>query len=135
MTKIHSRAELKNRRKELRTNATDAEKRLWFFLKGKQLCGRKFSRQHSVGRYIVDFYCHEERLVVELDGEQHKEKEQMQYDNERTKYLESLNHKVVRFGNMDVLFNTDAVLKKIERCFGKQSSLTSPRLGRQVGQA
>ena len=92
------------------------------------MCGRKFSRQHSVGRYIVDFYCHEERLVVELDGEQHKEKEQMQYDNERTKYLESLNHKVIRFGNMEVLFDTDTVLKKIERCFGKQSSLTSPRL-------
>lgn len=119
MTNIHSRVELKSRRKELRANATDAEKRLWFFLKGKQLCGRKFSRQHSIGKYIVDFYCYEERLIIELDGEQHKEKERLQYDNKRTKYLESLNHKVMRFGNVEVLFDTDTVLRKIERCFGK----------------
>ncbi len=117
MTKIHSREELKQRRKDLRNNATDAEKRLWLFLKNKQLSGRKFSRQHSIGKYIMDFYCFEEKLVIELDGEQHKEIDQMEYDKKRTKFLESLNHRVIRFNNVHVLFNTDTVLKKIEKNF------------------
>jgi very-short-patch-repair endonuclease len=119
MTKIHSREEIKERRKELRNNATDAEKRLWLFLKKKQLCNRKFSRQHSIGKYIVDFYCFEERLIVELDGAQHNDAEQKEYDAERTKYLESLNHNVIRFNNVEVLFDTDSVLKKIENYFNK----------------
>ncbi len=117
MTKIHSREELIKRRKELRNNATDAEKRLWLFLKNKQLNGRKFVRQHSIGKYIVDFYCYEEKLIIELDGEQHKETEQMKYDEERTSYLRSLNYKVIRFNNMEVLFDTDTVLDKIEKNF------------------
>jgi very-short-patch-repair endonuclease len=120
MTKIHSREEIKKRRKELRNNATDAEKRLWLFLKKKQLCNRKFSRQHSIGKYIVDFYCFEERLIIEVDGVQHYEPEQKTYDDERTKILEALNHKVIRFSNMEVLFDTDNVLKKIEKCFYKK---------------
>ena len=117
MTLIHSREKLKQRRKKLRNNATDAEKRLWHFLKKKQLKGRKFTRQHSIGRYIVDFYCFEERLIIELDGEHHKE--QIKYDEERTEYFESLNHRVIRFWNVEVLFNTDGVLKEIENHFKK----------------
>ena len=117
MTKIHSRMELKNRRRELRHNATDAEKRLWFFIKDRQLNGRKFTRQHSIYKYIVDFYCYKERLIIELDGGHHKENEQMKYDEERTKYLESIGHKVIRFDNTDVLFDTDTVLMKIEKHF------------------
>lgn len=119
MTKIHSRIELKPRRKELRHNETDAEKRLWIFLKNKQLKGRKFTRQHSIDKYVVDFYCFSERLIIELDGEHHKEEDQRKYDEERTKLLEILGHKVIRFSNMDVLFSTDSVLRKIEKEFNK----------------
>ena len=122
MTKIHSKIEIKKRRKELRNNSTDAEKRLWFFLKHSQLQNHKFTRQHSIGKYIVDFYCFEERLVIELDGAQHYDAKQKVYDAERTKYLESLNHRVVRFDNTEVLFDTDAVLKKIEKLFLKHHS-------------
>ena len=128
MTKTHSRIELKKRRKELRNNTTDAEKRLWLFVKNKQLHGRKFTRQHSIGKYIVDFYCYEEKLILELDGEQHKE--QIKYDEERTKYLESLGYKVIRFNNMDVLFNTDNVLKEIENNF--KTKWTTPAGKRRV---
>jgi len=105
----------KERRKSLRNNATDAEKRLWYFLKDKQLQGRKFTCQHGIGKYIVDFYCPGEQLIIELDGEFHKE--QIEYDNARTKYLESLGKHVMRFSNMDVLFETDKVLKEIEKHF------------------
>lgn len=117
MTRIHSKKEMKKRRKDLRNNATDPEKHLWLFLKNKQLKGRKFTRQHSIGSYVVDFYCFEERLVIELDGSQHEEEGQRKYDEERTRFLESLNHRVIRFKNFDVLFDTDNVLKKIEECF------------------
>jgi very-short-patch-repair endonuclease len=115
MPKLHSLNVFKERRKSLRNNATDAEKRLWYFLKDKQLQGRKFTRQHGIGKYIVDFYCPGEQLIIELDGEFHKE--QIEYDNARTKYLESLGKHVMRFSNMDVLFETDKVLKEIEKHF------------------
>lgn len=117
MTKIHSRIELKSRRKELRHDLTDAEKRLWLFLKNKQLKGRKFTRQHSIDKYVTDFYCFSERMIVEIDGEHHKEDEQRKYDEERTRFLVSHGHKVLRFTNMEVLYSTDTVLKKIEQEF------------------
>lgn len=117
MTKLHNKISLKNLRKKLRNNSTDAEKRLWLFLKNKQLNGRKFTRQHSIGNYIVDFYCAKERIIVELDGEHHFEEEQKIYDEKRTKYFETLGFKVIRFRNVDVLFDTDSVLKRIEQEF------------------
>ncbi len=114
MTKIHNKSYLKNLRKKLRNNATDAEKRLWLFLKNKQLKGRKFTRQHSIGNYIVDFYCYEERIIIELDGEHHFEEDQKIYDKERTQYFEMLGFRVIRFRNVEVLFDTDKILRKIE---------------------
>lgn len=115
MTRIHSINKLKKRRKDLRNNATDAEKRLWLFLKDKQLKGRKFTRQHSIGKYIVDFYCSQEQLIIELDGEHHKELDQKKSDEERTKYFESIFKHVIRFDNSEVLFDTDKVLREIEK--------------------
>jgi very-short-patch-repair endonuclease len=69
--RIHNRVELKPFRKKLRNNSTSAEATLWTYLKNRQLEGRKFRRQHSIGNYIADFYCPEEQLVIELDGEGH----------------------------------------------------------------
>lgn len=114
---IHNRSYLKQNRKDLRNNGTSAEATLWKFLQKSQLEGRKFRRQHSIGNYIVDFYCPTERLVVELDGQYHFETSGQLYDEERTKYLNSLNIQVIRFENQDVFRATETVLQKIKLSF------------------
>jgi very-short-patch-repair endonuclease len=101
----------KDRARELRRNSTDAEARLWFRLRDRQLHGLKFRRQHRIGPFIADFYCDESRLVVELDGGQHFDAAQA--DARRTAYLESEGILVLRFWNNDVLSNTDGVLTRI----------------------
>ena len=119
--KIFNKKELKPRRKELRNKSTYAEIFLWQQVKQSQLNGRKFRRQTSVGNYVVDFYCPEEKLVVELDGEVHFNEEAIKYDAERTEYLQSLDLKVIRFENNDVLKNTEYVLGKIKEYFKKDT--------------
>lgn len=110
---IHNNQKLKDRRRLLRNYATKEEKILWFYLKNKKL-GRKFFRQHSIGTYIVDFYCAENELIIEIDGSQHSEKENALYDLERTKYFEELGYKVLRFWNVDINSNLLIVIKNIE---------------------
>lgn len=117
--KIFNKKELKPRRKELRSNLTYAEVFFWQQVKDRQLDGRKFRRQTSIGSYIVDFYCPEEKLVIELDGEVHFNEEAIKYDEERTKYIESLGLKVIRFENNEVLKNTEYVLNEIRNFFKK----------------
>jgi very-short-patch-repair endonuclease len=114
-----NRKYLKERRKELRNNPTQAEAFLWGYLKGSQLKGRKFRRQASIKSFIVDFYCPEEKLVVELDGDIHFDDEVKKYDEERTKKIESEGIKLIRFENQDVLLNLKSVLSEIE-CNFKQ---------------
>jgi very-short-patch-repair endonuclease len=110
---------LKQRRKELRNNPTQAEAFLWGYLKGSQLEGRKFRRQPSIKSFIVDFYCPEEKLVVELDGDFHFDDEIKRYDEERTKEIEKEGIRVIRFENQDVLLNLKSVLSEI-KCNFKQ---------------
>ena len=86
---IYNNLKLKQKRKDLRNKAQDAEIILWSYLKNKQLQGYKFRRQHSISNYIVDFYCPKLRLVIELDGEQHSNKKNIKYDKKRTSYLNS----------------------------------------------
>lgn len=117
--KIFNKKELKPRRKELRNNSTYAEVYFWQQLKSGQLAGRKFRRQTSIGSFVVDFYCPEEKLVIELDGEVHFNEEATKYDEDRTKYIESLGLKVIRFENNEVLKNTEYVLNKIKSFFKK----------------
>jgi very-short-patch-repair endonuclease len=95
---------------ELRKESTPAERKLWAVIRNDQL-GVNFRRQHAVGNYIPDFVCIEKKLIIELDGSQHLEQEE--YDNERTKYLESLGYKVIRFWNNDVTNNIDGVILAI----------------------
>lgn len=97
--------------KALRQRMTDAERKLWQKLRASQL-GVKFRRQTPMGNYVVDFYCHACRLVVELDGSQHLE--QVAYDEQRTIYLNNLGLTVLRFWNNEVLLNTDGVLERIK---------------------
>ena len=101
------------RARELRRDATDAEQLMWKLLRNRQLDGWKFRRQHPVGKYILDFYCHEAKLGIELDGGQHAEPDQAKYDVERTRSLEAEGFRVLRFWNNEVLKNTNAVLQEI----------------------
>jgi len=107
-----NRKYLKQKRKDLRNNPTQAEAFLWGHLKGSQLEGRKFRRQSSIKSFIVDFYCPEEKLVVELDGDLHFDKDVIKEDEERTKKIEEEGIKVIRFENQDVLLNLNSVLSK-----------------------
>ncbi|MCE2719253.1 MAG: endonuclease domain-containing protein [Dolichospermum sp.] len=95
----------------MRTEATLAEKQLWQRLKNKQLLGFKFRRQQVIDRFIVDFYCHEVKLVIEVDGEIHNYTQVE--DAIREEFLESLGLRVVRFKNEDVLFRIEGVLEEI----------------------
>jgi very-short-patch-repair endonuclease len=119
---INNRKYLLQKRRDLRNNPTDAEKYLWRELKNRQLCGRKFRRQHSVGNYIIDFYCPEEKLAIEVDGEQHSYGEQLKYDEERTRYLQTFGIVVLRIKNTDVLFSRDEVVKRIEKYIKMEST-------------
>ncbi|MEI6826907.1 MAG: endonuclease domain-containing protein [Desulfuromonadales bacterium] len=110
---LYNRPPLKSRRKELRNGSTPAEIKLWSMLQHSNLGGYKFRRQHSVGFYILDFYCPSVRLAVELDGDSHFTDDAIEYDRERTAYLNALNIKVVRFLNTDVYENLNGVCEKI----------------------
>ena len=101
------------RSRSLRRNATDAERRLWALLRDRQLFGARFRRQHPVGRYILDFYCPERELVVEVDGGQHYSGEEAARDLARTAYLEGLGLRVLRFTNSEVLQEIDSVVTAI----------------------
>ena len=92
---------LKEKAQNLRRKMTKEEAHLWYqFLCRYPL---RFRRQYVIGNYITDFYCHQAKLVVELDGSQHTTPEEMEYDQKRTDYLESFGLKVLRFSNLDVM--------------------------------
>ena len=99
--------------KSMRHAATDAENLLWQILRAKRFMNLKFRRQHVIKPYIVDFYCHEIGLVIELDGSQHGIDDSVEYDVERTKFLEALGLTVVRYWNHDVFERTDVVLEHL----------------------
>jgi very-short-patch-repair endonuclease len=104
--------EVQHRARELRKEMTPAEKKLWQILRGTQLDGLYFRRQHAIGSYIVDFICIQAKLIIEIDGSSHLEQEE--YDKERTRWLEEeKGYRVIRFTNNDVLRNTNGVLEAI----------------------
>ncbi|MET0968321.1 MAG: endonuclease domain-containing protein, partial [Tardiphaga sp.] len=109
--------------KSLRTNMTDAERRLWYRLRAHRLDGIKFKRQVPIGRYVVDFACISRNLIIEVDGGQHAERET---DIQRTKWLEGRGFRVLRFWNNEVLSNTDGVLEVIVEHLGHSSPAPSP---------
>ena len=111
--------------KTMRTNATDAENFMWQLIRAKRFMNLKFRRQHVIAPYIVDFYCHELGLVIELDGNQHGTDDAIEYDTERTNFLEALGLTVVRYWNDDVLSRTEVVLEDLwRRC--SELKQTSP---------
>lgn len=104
---------LKELKKEKIDNETQAESILWEYLKGKQLNGFKFRRQHVIDMFIVDFVCLKEMLVVEVDGAYHNKPETIENDQQRTEALNDLGFRVIRFKNEEVIGDIDAVLDKI----------------------
>lgn len=97
--------------REMRGHMTDAEALLWMLLRNRRVAGAKFRRQHPVGRYILDFYCIEKGLVIELDGGQHGEA--INYDRQRDDWLRSRGIQVLRFWNNQMLTETEAVMEAI----------------------
>ncbi len=116
---IHNRKEMEVYRKNLRNNGTPAEAFLWNYLKGSKLEGRKFRRQHSIERYIVDFYCPSEKLIVELDGQVHMNTSAEEYDRKREQDLRDLGFTIIRFENKMVFDFLPSVLKDIRDHFKK----------------
>ncbi|MEO6607287.1 MAG: DUF559 domain-containing protein [Aestuariivirga sp.] len=99
-----------NRARSLRHNQTEAEKRLWGNLRNKALQGHKFNRQVPIGPYIVDFLCHEAKLVLEVDGATHGDAHEVEYDKNRTAFLNAQGYRVIRCFNADVFENLNGVL-------------------------
>jgi very-short-patch-repair endonuclease len=102
---------IRERARRLRKPLTDAELRLWQFLRSRNLKQFKFRRQHPIGPYIADFICLEMRLIIEVDGSQHQQ--QSEYDGKRTAELEAAGYQVFRFWDNDVLTRSDSVMEAI----------------------
>lgn len=100
--------------RNLRKNQTEAEQILWSKLRSRQLSGFKFRRQHPIESYVLDFYCSETHLAIEIDGGQHTENKNIERDNDRTAYLNQKGIRVIRFWNNDVIKHLDEVLTEID---------------------
>jgi very-short-patch-repair endonuclease len=121
-----------DRARGLRQAMTDAEQRLWRHLRNHQLSGWKFRRQHEIANYIVDFLCTDAMLIVELDGGQHAE--QQEYDEYRTRHLQAMGYRVLRFWNNDALTNIESVLEVILAAAASPSPQPSPLPAGERGQ-
>ena len=99
--------------KQLHRNMTPAEVKLWARLRAHRLNGIHFRNQHAIGNYVVDFCTPRKKLIIELDGSQHLERDVSQYDEERTKYLESQGYQVIRFWNHQVMNDIEGVIRAI----------------------
>jgi very-short-patch-repair endonuclease len=106
--------------REMRSRMTDAEALLWILLRNRRIAGAKFMRQHPVGRYILDFYCDEKKLGVELDGGQHGEA--VEYDQLRDDWLRAQGIQVLRFWNNQMLTETEALLEVIYLALNQKKS-------------
>ena len=114
--------DLKKNAQKLRKNMTKEESHLWY----QFLCRYpfRFRRQYIIGNYITDFYCHQAKLVIELDGSQHCSPEKMEYDRKRTAYLESQGLLVLRFSNLDVMRQFHSVCESVDMAVKERTSDT-----------
>ena len=101
--------------KEMRSNMTPAETKMWRILRGKRFQNLKFKRQVLIGNYIVDFLCEDKKIIIEIDGGQHNEELNIQSDKNRTRYLENNGYKVLRFWNNEIDNNIEGVYETILR--------------------
>jgi very-short-patch-repair endonuclease len=119
MTKLYNKTSEKAKRQQLRRNMTKAEFLLWQKLKGKQLEGVKFRSQYGVGQFVVDFYCTELKLAIEIDGDSHFQDGVQEYDQERQAVIESVEIQFLRFTNDEVYGNLEGVLERIIQKIGE----------------
>ena len=117
--------------RRFRSNMTGQETRLWSRLRARQLQGLKFRRQHGIGPYIVDFYCPEQSLVIEVDGDSHADADQIVKDQLRDRYFQSLGLRVIRYINDDILKNLDGVLEDLAERLSSGSTSPRPSLRRR----
>lgn len=101
--------------KTLRNSLTPAESRFWFYVKSKKMLGLKFRRQHPIGNFIADFYCHELKLVIEIDGGVHYSAKTKAADSSRTLKINELGLTVLRFSNQDVFYNVSGIEEKVRK--------------------
>ena len=113
MVSPFNKKELKGLRQNLRNNMPPAEKILWNKLKGKQLEKYKFRRQHSIDEFILDFYCPQAELAIEIDGDSHYEDDSPKYDAERSRKIESHGIRIIRFTNNEVYDSLNGVVDQI----------------------
>lgn len=113
-TEIH----IIDRANALRKEMTEAEQTLWSRIRKRQIKGLKFRRQHPINQFVADFYCHEKKLVIEVDGGCHDGETQSERDEQRTFELKKLGIKVLRFRNEEVTDDMDGVIEKIKAFLG-----------------
>ncbi len=110
---LFNRPKTLEKRRSLRSIVPAPEQRLWYFIRNSNINGKKFRRQYAVGPYILDFYCSELKLAIEIDGDSHFTDDAQAYDKERTEYLNECGIQVLRYTNDDVMQNIDGVLQSI----------------------
>ena len=108
-----ARAKLFTLARHLRQNETEAERKLWQEIRNKKLNGHKFRRQHPIGSFIVDFYCHKEKFIIEVDGSVHDDEINKEFDRWREEELGKMGFKVIRIRNSEVFGEMDKVKKRI----------------------
>ena len=109
--------DLKQKAQELRKNITPQEKKLWNIIRNRQFFGYYFRRQFVIAPYIVDFICREQKIIIEIDGSQHLQPHEAEYDKKRTEYLISLGYTVVRFFNNEIDNNIVGVYEQLKILF------------------
>ena len=114
MTKLYNRPQEKEKRKALRQNETIAETNMWSQLRRRKLLGLKFKRQFSIDKFIIDFYCPEHKIAIELDGNVHELENVKQYDAKRQEILESFGVRFIRVTNDEYLGNANKAFERIE---------------------
>lgn len=108
----------KEKTRNLRNNQTPQEQKIWSIIRNRQFYGYRFLRQYCIGSYIVDFICRSQKIIIEIDGGQHNNPKDIEYDKQRSNYLNSKGYRVLRFWNNDVDNNIEGVYKTLKSEFG-----------------
>ena len=129
MPRIFTLSQYTSLRRKLRQQPTRAEAALWFQLRDKKFLGYKFRRQHSIGRYVLDFFCAKLMLGIEVDGATHLDPAKKEYDKIRQAWIEDRGVRIIRFTDSEILADTDATLNKLRRCINSSPGPSSARRG------
>jgi very-short-patch-repair endonuclease len=108
----------KQKARDLRNNMTEQERKMWSVIKNRQFFGYRFLRQYCIGNFIVDFICREKKIIIEIDGGQHNNPNDIEYDIKRTNYLNTLGYTIIRFWNNEINDNIEGVYNKLKETFG-----------------